>query len=80
MGLGSDVLAGGNQMIFGRKKEPRRPRLWEDWFAWFPVSLVDGRTAWLEVVEIRDTMDQRGNLIEFHCRAREGKPGDGQFL
>ena len=44
-------------MIFGRvfQKEQAWRRAdskkWRPWFAWFPIFLSDGRTAWLEVVE-----------------------------
>jgi hypothetical protein len=31
----------------------RNLREWHRWFAWRPVLLVDGRTAWLEIVDRR---------------------------
>lgn len=40
-------------MIWGETWEHRneRCREWHSWFAWRPVGLIDGRLAWLEVVE-----------------------------
>ena len=39
-------------MIFGRKVDMSQSR-WHTWFAWLPVRLLDGRIAWLHVVERR---------------------------
>jgi hypothetical protein len=30
-----------------------RQTLWKKWFAWHPVLLEDGRTAWLKLVQRR---------------------------
>lgn len=47
-------------MIFGIINEERQNNrkdqiyqllVWHDWFAWRPVTLRDGRVAWLENVE-----------------------------
>lgn len=43
-------------MIWGRTDEEARyvSKLWRRWFAWRPVRLLDGRMAWLQVVQWRD--------------------------
>lgn len=40
-------------MIWGETIEQYQARtwVWRPWFAWRPVGLPDGRTAWLESVE-----------------------------
>lgn len=40
-------------MIWGQTTADRqhRERSWHRWFAWYPVVLQDGRTAWLQTVE-----------------------------
>ena len=40
-------------MIFGETNDVVAQRLetWHDWFAWYPVCLLDGRVAWLQKVQ-----------------------------
>jgi len=49
-------------MIYGatrdernRKKElaEKKQAVWHKWFAWYPVSLENGRRAWFQFVETR---------------------------
>lgn len=42
-------------MIWGRTDDEARTvaKMWRRWFAWRPVRLLDGRLAWLQVVEWR---------------------------
>jgi hypothetical protein len=44
-------------MIFGETVGARKQRVcrWHHWFAWYPVKLLDGRVAWLETVERRES-------------------------
>ena len=37
-------------MIFGKPYVEQWPKEKRPWFAWYPVTLFDGRTAWLETI------------------------------
>jgi hypothetical protein len=50
--------------------KPHDPERWIPWFAWYPVSLEDGRRVWLESVDYR--MDHRDAYsICFEYRERK---------
>jgi len=46
-------------MIWGHRQDPN---LWFRWYAWRPVNLVDGRWAWLEVLERRYIQDTKSRF------------------
>ena len=71
-------------MIFGETGEARyaaaQERLkaeagWHKWFAWHPVMLIDGRTAFLETVE-RQTVKQ---FTEYGFKVLYGYVSDPQY-
>lgn len=46
-------------MIYGEKSADwlKRVNSWQIKFAWFPVSLSDGRSVWLEKYRVREWFD-----------------------